>query len=223
MKNDKIRDEALTRWVAAGGDEGLLWSNWQLVPGPRLDEVTARIAATPAEFLDPAVDITALLHVVAAWPGLPIGGSVERREAAGAALTGLGDEVRAGAAIALWLLGSQESVRPFEGERNSALTVAPQAPALLLGLRLAPVAPPRTWFTDDERREEAARWFLLACGRIPAGENREGARAALDMRDSLRRDRSFTRARAAYEHRAAVAAAMREKAAQEAAARYGHE
>ncbi|OBG79954.1 hypothetical protein A5699_12130 [Mycobacterium sp. E802] len=225
MNHEQIRDEALNRWIRSGGDEQSLWADPQLRQGPALAEITARISATPAEFLDPAVDILALLDQLVCHPG---GGPLvpgRNRPTDAPRLDDLGDDVRAGAAIAAWLLGSQLTLGRYSvdiGVAHRFLLVSDLA-AEMLGLRVAPVAPPRTWFTDDERREEAARWFLLRFGFVPAGEDRDAARAALDMRDSLRRDRAFAAAREAYEHRAAVVSALRAKAAREAAQRYGHE
>lgn len=224
MNHEQIRDEALNRWVRSGGDEQKLWAA-RLRQGPALAEITARISATPAEFLDPAVDIRALLDQLVCYPGGGPRAASRNRPPDAPSLDDLGDDVRGGAAVAAWLLGSQLTLGPYSVDIGvpQPFTLGVDLAAEMLGLRVAPVAPPRTWFTDDERREEAARWFLLCLGFVPAEEDRDAARAALDMRDSLRRDRAFAAAREAYEHRAAVVSAMRAKAAREAAQRYGHE
>ena len=70
---------------------------------------------------------------------------------------------------------------------------------------------------------EAARLFLLWCGYHPAGETPEAAQTFAVRLDSLSRDRELAVAAAEHLHRMEVQRRLRERRAQEAAARYTHE
>lgn len=197
---------ALLAWPDRGGDVEAVWRISR--PGPALDEVMARLTTTPRAFLDDRVSVRALAGDV-------LGG-------AALACLPFEDEpnVRTGAAIALWLAASEDLIAPFSPPlRRERLALAVDA----LAMRLAPLAPPLVWLSDDERREEAARTFLLWGGQLPAGEDVDTARALLAGRDSLQRDRALAEAFQEHEHRAAVARRLAEARAKEAAARYSHE
>jgi hypothetical protein len=118
-------------------------------------------------------------------------------------------EARGGAAVGLWLVAGQ----PLSGLTAVAA----------LGLRLAPVVPPARWLAEPDRREEAARLFLLWCGYHPAGETPAAAQTFAVRLDSLSRDRELAVAAAEHLHRMEVQRRLRERRAQEAAARYTHE
>jgi hypothetical protein len=181
----------------------------QSVTGPRLDAVAERISSTPSDFLDERVDVTALAGDIL--------GSVDPvRPFISAVAT---DPVaRTGAAVALWLFASQTVVAPFD----PPLPEAPTAVAAL-GLRLAPVVTPQRWLMDVTRREEAARLFLLWCGRLPAGETAEGSRAMARRLDSLARDQALAAMATEHAHRLEIQRRLREQRAAEASARYTHE
>ncbi|BBY98549.1 hypothetical protein [Mycolicibacterium fallax] len=199
----------LAAWFALGYDEPALWL--RLTPGPALRAITTRLGTLPADFLDERVALPALAADVL---GADVLGSPELR-----ALTGFAT-ARLGAAVGLWLLASQHVVDPFDPRIAESAAL----PALAaLGLRLAPVVAPRRWLSEPDRREEAARLFLLWCGHHPAGETPVVARSFADRLDSIGRDRELAAVAEEHRHRMEVQRRLRERRAQEAAARYTHE
>ncbi|NKF33185.1 phosphohydrolase, partial [Pseudomonas sp. BGM005] len=90
-------------------------------------------------------------------------------------------------------------------------------------LRVAPVADPASWTSDDERRTEAARTFMLWRGYLPAGEDAATAASLLAACDSLARDRALADAYEGHRHRAEIARKLDEARRREAAARYSSE
>jgi hypothetical protein len=198
--------DPLARWAQVAPTEDAAWA--AVVPGPAVDEVAARLSRIPRPFLDERLSLVALTGDVLGGP------TVASAEFAD------DPRIRAGAAIALWLIASEEIVAPFE----PALPAANAARAVdALALRLAPVVDPQTWLIDDERREEAVRMFLLWSGLLPAGEDVRTARSLFDARDTLQRDAALAEAYAEHRHRADVARRLAEARAKEAAARYSHE
>jgi hypothetical protein len=198
-------DRILGVWAASAPGVDAQWDS--LVPGPPLAAVAARLSSVPKPFLDEDVSIAALAGDI-------LGGPVT------AAAHADDGRVRQGAAIALWLVASEEIVEPFDpplSHGQAALAVD------ALALRLAPVAAPLDWLSDDERREEAARTFLLWCGMLPAGEDAHTARSLLDARDSLQRNAALAEAFAEHNHRAEIARRLADARAREAAARYSSE
>ncbi len=189
---------ALAAWFTLGYDEQAQWR--RLSAGPPLAEVTGRLGGLPRDFLDDRVSLPALAADVL---GAHVLDTPEVRALAGY------PEARAGAAVGLWLVAGQ----PLSGLTAVAA----------LGLRLAPVVPPARWLAEPDRREEAARLFLLWCGYHPAGETPEAAQTFADRLDSLSRDRELAVAAAEHLHRMEVQRRLRERRAQEAAARYTHE
>lgn len=201
--------DLLAAWADHAGGDAARWA--RLRPGPPLDAVTSRLSSAPRAFLDDAVSLVALAGDILSGVHL-------------ASLPFVGDaRVRTGAAIGLWLLASEDVVEAF----TPALAVAgPRAGAMAvdaLALRLAPVAEPLTWLSEDDRREEAARTFLLWSGYLPAGEDVDTAREQLAGRDSLQRNTALAEAFAAQSHRADIARRLAEARAKEAAARYSSE
>lgn len=197
----------LRAWFDLAYDEEALWQ--QLVPGPRLDAVAQRISSTPGDFLDDRVDVVALAGDVL--------GSPDSLRTLLPAITS-DPAARAGAAVALWLFASQTVVAAFEPPVPAAV-----AAIAALGLRLAPVVPAQQWLTDVTRREEAARLFLLWCGRLPADETVDASRAMSRRLDSLARDRALAAMATEHAHRLEVQRRLREQRAAEAASRYTHE
>ena len=196
----------LRAWFDLALDEEAAWQG--AVAGPRLDAVAERIGSTPGDFLDERVDVAALaadvLGTEAIRPMLP-------------AITSA-VEARTGAAVGLWLFASQTVLAPFDPPLpETGVAVA------ALALRLAPVVPAHQWLIDVTRREEAARLFLLWCGRLPAGENLDAARALARRLDSLARNQALAAMATEHAHRLEVQRRLREKRAAEAAARYTHE
>ncbi len=199
-------DPLLAAWTRLGVRDTDLWA--RTVPGPRLADVEARLSAVPAPFV---ADEAAPLAIVR---DCGIGGTF-------AAEALLGDARAAkGAAIAAWLIGSEDLYGPLDPP-----LAAGAAPLLVdaLSLRLAPTADPLTWIGDAQRREEAARWSLLALGYRPAGEGIHDASSLLSSLDSLRRDAALAAVLEEQTHRQAVAAKLAEARAREATARYTRE
>lgn len=198
-------DELLSAWAELAPNPDEQWQKAR--PGPSLAAVAARLASVPRPFLDDRVSIEALAGDV-------LGGRI------GAAPHTDDPRVRRGAALGLWLIASETVVEPFEPALSRG-TVALAVDAL--ALRLAPVAEPLDWLSDDERREEAARTFLLWAGYLPAGEDAVTAKSLLEARDSLRRNAALAEAYAEHSHRAEIARRLAEARAREAAARYSSE
>ncbi|WP_431803028.1 phosphohydrolase [Microbacterium sp. bgisy203] len=203
-------DPRLAAWIDATPAEDLQWG--VLHAGPAVDAVAARLASVPRAFLDEGVSLVAL----ASDAGLA--GLLAVRFAAD-------ERVRRGAAIGIWLHASEELVEPFSPPLTRDGTPSPVdlRGVDALALRLAPVVDPLDWLSDDERRAEASRLFLLWSGLLPAGEDAQTARAQWDERDSLRRNAALAEAFAEQRHRAEVARALAAARAREAAARYSSE
>lgn len=195
----------LSVWSASAPAEDQVWR--QTVPGPPLAAVAARLASVPRSFLDTGVSIAALAGDVLRTRLQ----AVEHAD---------DDRVRRGTAVGLWLVASEDVVEPFSPPLLPA-TIGRAVDAL--ALRLAPVVDPWEWLSDDERREEAVRTFLLWGGMRPAGEDIASARSLLDARDSLRRNAALAQAYAAHRHRDEIARRLAEARAKEAAARYSSE
>ncbi|EZP28040.1 hypothetical protein [Microbacterium oleivorans] len=196
----------LSAWSASAPPEGHAWQ--ATVPGPALAAVAARMASVPRSFLDPRVSVAALAGDVVRQRLLSLDHESD-------------DRVRRGAAVGLWLVASEDLVEPFTPSIAAAAGVGRAIDAL--ALRLAPVVDPWEWLSDDERREEAVRTFLLWAGMRPAEEDVDTARSLLDARDSLRRNAALAQAYAAHRHRDEIARRLAEARAKEAAARYSSE
>lgn len=195
----------LAAWSERSGGEDEAWS--RVRPGPPVDSIAARISRVPPEFLDERVSLRALAGDVL---GGPIAAQKHDDD----------PRVRRGAAIALWLVASEGMIEPLEPAlRHGSPALAVDA----LALRVAPVADPVTWTSDDERRIEAARTFLLWCGYLPAGEDAATAASLLAACDSLARDRALADAYEGHRHRAEIARKLDEARRREAAARYSSE
>jgi hypothetical protein len=197
---------ALIVWADRGGAEDAAWRGLQ--PGPALAELAARLTTVPRPFLEATVSVRALAGDVLGETPL----ACLAFEAEG--------HVRTGAAIGLWLVASEDLLEPFSPPlRRDRLALAVDA----LAMRLATVVDPLDWVADDERREEAARVFLLWAGMLPAGEDAATARALLAARDSLQRNRALAEAFEEHRHRAEIARRLADARAREAAARYSSE
>lgn len=195
----------LAAWSERSGGEAEAWA--RVRPGPSLESVAARISRVPQEFLDERVSLRALAGDIL---GVPIAAVRFADDA----------RVRRGAAIGLWLVASEGLIEPFA----PALSTGQTALAIdALALRVAPVASPSEWTSDDERRTEAARTFLLWCGFLPAGEDSATAASLLAACDSLARDRALAEAYEGHRHRADIARKLDEARRKEAAARYSSE
>jgi hypothetical protein len=202
-------EELLRAWVAVAPTEEEQWAS--LVPGPSVDEVATRLSMTPSAFRDQLLDPAAL-----AFDVLGIGTG-----AMGLAAAAFDDAaVRAGAGIALWLFAAEGPLGPLT---PPLLRSRPGLAVDALALRLVAATPPEGWGATAARREEAARTFLLWNGQLPAGEDVAGARAALAAVDSLQMDALLAQSLEEHRHRSALAQALADARAREAAARYMRE
>lgn len=195
----------LAAWSTRSGGEAEAWARAR--PGPSVEAIATRISRVPQAFLDERVSLVALAGDIL---GAPLSAAAFEEDA----------RVRRGAAVGLWLVASEGLVEPF------APAIAGAWPALAvdaLALRLAPVVDPAQWLSDDERRVEAARTFLLWCGFVPQGEDRRTARSLLEACDSLARNRALAKAYEGHRHRADIARKLEEARRKEAAARYSSE
>lgn len=202
---------ALANWFAENLDEEAVWSD--LREGPSADEVAARLGSAPQSFLSDTVDVYALAGDV-------FDDSLVATAAAGRVVVRGTPQSRLGAALGLWLFASQELVGPFTIPLQDGFAARA---VLALAFRLAPLVEPGRWLTESERRDEAARTFLLWNGLLPRGEDQAQARSLYEMRDSVRRQGALAQAMADHAHRMEVQSRLAEAKAQEAAARYAHE
>jgi hypothetical protein len=215
---DSAAEQLLQRWLDRAEDLDVVWG--QTAPGPSIDVVASRISSIPKSFLDDRVALVALAGDVL---GADRGRTVESTEVVQVLteVTETGSSAaRRGASIALWLWASEDQLGTFSPRlvrTHAARTLA------VLALRLAAIVDPSEWISDAERRDEAARTFLLWSGQLPAGEDRATARSLLDMRDSLQRNVALAAAAADHAHRLEVTRALNAARAREAAARYTHE
>ena len=194
-----------------GYDENACWTG--LEPGPAIADLAPRLSSIPQVFFDDSVGLRALAGDVLGAPNdRAMAGMLEYCDAH--------PRARRGAATALWLFASETVVEPLVPPLRR--TEAARAIAFL-GLRLATVVDATDWLFAAERREEAARAFLLGCGQLPAGEDLETARSLWNRHDSVRRNRALSRALTDHQHRLDVLAKLQTTRAAEAAARYSHE
>jgi hypothetical protein len=202
---------ALANWFAENLDEEAVWSD--LREGPSADEVAARLGSAPQSFLSDTVDVVALAGDV--FDDVRVAtAAAERIKVRGTPQSCLG------AALGLWLFASQELVGPFSVPLQDGFAARA---ALALAFRLAPLVQPGRWLTESERRDEAARTFLLWNGLLPRGEDLVQARSLYEMRDSVRRQGALAQALADHAHRMEVQRRLADAKAEEAAARYAHE
>jgi hypothetical protein len=211
-------EDRLQRWLDRGDDVDAAWE--QASPGPSIDAVASRISGVPKSFLDDRVALVALAGDIL--------GADRGRTAEATEIVQLLTEIRStgssaarrGAALALWLWASEDLLGAFS---PPLVTTHATRTLAALALRLASVVDPSEWISDAERRDEAARTFLLWSGLLPAAEDRATARSLLDMRDSLQHNGALAAAAAEHAHRLEVTRALNDARAREAAARYTHE
>lgn len=202
-------EELLKRWSAIAPVEDDRWR--ELVPGPSVVELGARLSAVPSQFLDDQISLPALA-----------GDVLGRQRARQLSALPFADHqpVRRGVAIGLWLFASESVLAPLQpGLVDRQPTLALDA----LGLRLAPIVDPARWLAEADRREEAVRTFLFWNGQLPQGETVQAAQAALAARDSLRFNQALAASFAEHRHRDELRRRLEAARAREAAARYTRE
>lgn len=201
-------DELLRQWTELAPAEPAQWES--LRPGPPVLAVATRLAGVPSAFLAPEVSLRALAGDVLGY-----------QQAATLACTAVDDpRVRRGGAVGLWMVAGETLLGPLDPPvSHPGSTLAVDA----LALRLAPLVDPADWIADPDRREEAARTFLLWNGQLPAGEDVDSARSALAARDSLQFNRALAAGFAEQQHRAELRRRLEDARAREAAARYSRE
>jgi hypothetical protein len=189
--------------------------------GPLLETLTRRLAECPADFLaEPRLGSSGVVQVAAVVGDLlsDLGGDPLSAEQARLFQTGT---VAAKSAlrernrlrlvlIACWLLHEPS----FKGQGD----LAPRALALLTtGLsELAELVSAPQFVADPERREELARWCLMALDLRPAGETLAQAQDRLATLNSIERQRVIKAARQAEARARQVREAMAREAAKEA-------
>ena len=180
--------------------------------GPPIEQLTRRLAETPADFSDPHVDAAAIVSDLIVM----FGGRVFDASRA-APFEAMEPNKRQLVLIAAWLL-SDSALRDVPDATNAVYEL------LARGLdHLVPIVPPEHFMTDPDRREELARIALRALSMLPAGETERQAADRLTTLDSVERMRVLRDTRAAQARIREIQEAMRIKAAQEAAAAYGRE
>ena len=191
-------------------------------PGPPLEQLTRRLAETPAEFMaEPRIAETGTLAVAALVNDLlgSFGGGLD-----GASLHRFTSADRRAdrnrlmlAALAVWLLGDPwfASTAP---DREDLLACLSESVAAL-----AATAPSAAFTRDPDRREEFARTALMALGYAPQGETPAQAVDRLSAVSAAERQRLLSASRQAEERARTVREALTRKAAQEAADKWTRE
>ncbi|MFW0782993.1 hypothetical protein AAFP35_00605 [Gordonia sp. CPCC 206044] len=210
----------LRSWAECELDVEQAWHELEvdddLTAGPHVGELTARLATVPGWFLTDPLRVRPLAGDV-------LGDGAAHRETnrVAALIDDLDvDEARTAAGLALWLWASQDVIGPYsrplrKGRAHRVLAT--------FAFRLAATVPLRDLIGVADRREEAARTFLLWSGQRPENEDPIGARSLLDARDSLARNAFFAEALARHQHRLEVSRQLAAARAREAASRYGSE
>jgi len=211
-------------WFAREQDDVIVWRS--CLPGASAAEIATRLSLVPAAFLADDVDVLELAeNILETEYGAPGMTPPDRRRQE---VLRIVDQVRAtgsgaarrGAALVLWLWASDD----LNGPLSVPLSPVDYGRAIAaLSFRLAAVVDPAEWVRDADRRDEAARTFLLWSGHLPAGEDEATARSILAMRDSLQQNTALAQTMADHEHRLQVTKRLQEARAREAAARYSNE
>ncbi|AZG46458.1 phosphohydrolase [Gordonia insulae] len=213
-------ENLLRLWAECGYDAEQVWAEIgrgdDRVRGPEVNELTARLSTVPGWFLTDPIRVRALAGDV-------LGDGDNRRDVG--EIARLTDELddpaaRTMAGLCLWLWASEEVIGPYSRALRRDLCGRALA---AFAFRLAAVVPARDLIGLAERREEAARTFLLWSGQRPGSEDMVTAHSLLDARDSLTRNAYLAEALVQQEHRLAVARRLAEARAREATARYGAE
>ena len=211
-------------WFAREQDDVIVWRT--CLPGASTAEIATRLSLVPAAFLADDADVLQLAeNILETEYGASGTTPPDRRRQE---VLQIVDQVRAtgsraarrGAALVLWLWASDD----LNGPLSVPLSPVWYGRAIAaLSFRLAAVVDPAEWVRDADRRDEAARTFLLWSGHLPAGEDEATARSILAMRDSLQQNTALAQTMADHEHRLQVTKRLQEARAREAAARYSNE
>lgn len=192
--------------------------------GPELEVLTRRLAATPAEFLEPPrVQDRGSLHVAALCNdvALRLGARLPPASLPRFLADGPQDANRlAVAAILCWLLADEWFVAAAP-----ARSTMPQLLELLdtTAGELARSARAQQYVADPEGREELARVALARLGFVPAGETPEQAADRLTAISGMERRRLLEASRAAEQRARQIREALARKAAEEAADKWSRE
>ena len=222
---DAVDSEALLAvWFAREQDDVLVWRT--CLPGASAAEIATRLSQVPAAFLADDVAILPLAENILEMEYSAGGRTTPDQR--GQEILEIVDQVRAtgsgaarrGAALVLWLWAGDELNGPLSVPLNPAYYGRAIA---ALSFRLAAVVDPAEWVRTADRRDEAARTFLLWSGHLPAGADEATARSILAMRDSLQQNTALAQTMAEHEHRLQVTKRLQQARAREAAARYSNE
>ena len=190
--------------------------------GPPLELLTRRLAECPPEFLmEPVIGASGRINTAAVVSDLLERAGARPLSAAEAAEFQSADAAQKNrlqiVLVGAWLL-DEKSLKQAGVDREAALRFLTEEAAELAGTVKAPTLVP-----DPDRREELARLGLKALGLRPAGETVEQAQDRLQTMSSVERQRVIRASRTAEERMRQIREAMRQKAAEEAALRYGRE
>jgi hypothetical protein len=190
--------------------------------GPPLEALTRRLAECPPEFLEePLIANSGTIHTAAVVSDLLLHLGHEPLSMDEARIFQDQEQRRRKhyqvALISAWLL-DDPWFRAARLAREAAVRFLTEDAAELAG-----TIKPEALVADPDRREELARLCLKAFDMRPAGETVEQAQDRLQTVSSVERQRVIRAARAAEERMQQIRAAMKQKAAEEAALKYGRE
>lgn len=196
-----------------------------IVEGPYLEQLTHRLAQTPAEFLaQPVIGGHGEIDVLAVACDLlrnldikiPAGEWIKRFSVADKPTARAVNRLRL-ILLACWLLTD-----PWFADKAPVKAAAPKL--LMEGLdELAAIIKVESFVTSAERREEFCRLCLALMSYRPAGESEARALDQLAALSSTERSKVVEEARKAHMRAEAVRQAMVKKAAEEAAAKASRE
>jgi len=181
-------------------------------PGPPLAALTRRLAGIPADFLDPATVVPAVLGDAVFMVHTAVLRAADIETVRGWCATQHG---RDATAVAAWLIAEPQLVA-YTRDQGPAGALA-LARALV---ELAAEVAPARWLVVAERREESARTALFALGLHPSGESATEAADRLWSVSTVARRAAMHDAAAAERRARDIAAALAARRAKEAAAQY---
>jgi hypothetical protein len=192
-----------------------------MIAGPPLEQLTRRLAETPAEFLgEPRIGGAGSVATAALVGDLLRGFGMSADRATLDRFTGPGRADRNRlmlVAVATWLV-ADDWCRDAAPSRAALVGLLADTIA-----ELARATAVTAFVEDAERREELARTTLAALGLCPEGETEPQAADRLSAVSATERQRLLRASRDAEERARAVREALIRKAAEESADKYTRE